>query len=172
MKLYRARVPAIAHGVLERLINEGDVEVEAESRNEAEQDLVAIMESYLKRDQDLRESVRTEMERRNVPYDQYNKTRGDVASAWGHPTGNEVEKYLSRQFLENFMISPNIIEVFGEDREMFRKIIDTIKRYDVDEGALRAEAEERIKNVAEGSVERQDALNRALREVRKKHGLL
>lgn len=172
MKLYRSRVPAIAHGVLDRLVNEGDVEVGAEARSEAEQDLVAIMESYLKRDQELRESVRSEMERKNVPYDQYNRTRGDVASSWGHPTGNEVEKFLSRQFLENFMMSPNVAEVFGDDKEMFRKIIDTIKKFDVDENALRAEAEERIKNVAEGSVERQDALNRALREVRKKHGLL
>src|SRR5262249_23723999 len=114
MKLYRARVPAITHGVLERLINEGDIEVDAENRAEAEQDLVAIMESYLKRDQDLCESVRSEMERRNVPYDQYSKTRGDVASSWGHPTGSEVEKYLSRQFLENFMISPSVSEVFGD----------------------------------------------------------
>ena len=115
---------------------------------------------------------RTEMERKNVPYDQYSKTRSDVASSWGHPTGNEVEKYLSRQFLENFMMSPSVGEVFGDDRDMFRKIIDTLKKCDVDENALRAEAEERIKNVAEGSVERQEALNRALREVRKKHGLL
>lgn len=171
MKLYRARVPAIAHAIMERLVNDGDVEVTAEGRAEAETDIVAIMESYLKRDQDLREQVRNEMERKNMPYDQYNRARTDVANQWNHPTGNEVEKFLSRQIIENFMITPSIEEVFGDDREMFRKIIDTLKTFDVDETALRAEAEERIKNVAEGSVERQDALNRALRDVRKKHGL-
>lgn len=171
MKLYRARVPAIAHAVIERLVNDGDLDVELEARADAEADLVAIMESYLRRDQDLREAVRNEMERRNMPYNEYTKARTDVASQWNHPTGNEVEKFLSRQFNENFMISPSIGEVFGDEREMFRKMVDTLKNFDVDEGALRAEAEERIKNVAEGSVERQDALNRALRDVRKKHGL-
>jgi hypothetical protein len=171
MKLYRARIPPIAHAVLERLVNEGDIELEPTNRAEAEQDLVAIMEMYLRRDQDLREAVREEMERRGIPYDQYGKTRSEVAERWGHPVGDDVDRYLARQFVENFMISRFIEEVFSDDRDIYRKILDTLKAYDVDERALRAEAEERIKNVAQGSVERQDALNRALKEVRKRHGL-
>lgn len=172
MKLYRARIPAIAHAVLERLSNEGDLELEAENKAEAEQDLVAVMEMYLRRDQDLREAVREEMERRAIPYDQYGKTRSEVADRWGHPTGDDVDRYLARQFVENFMISRFVAEVFSDDREIYKKILDTLKAHDVDERALRAEAEERIKNIPENSVERQDALNRALKEVRKRHGLM
>lgn len=172
MKLYRARIPTIAHAVVERLVNEGDIEIEAESRQEAEQDLVAIMEMYLRRDQDLREAVRETMERKGIPYDQYGKTRSEVADQWGHPVGDDVDRFLARQFIENFMISRWCSEVYADDRELFKKILDTLKAWDVDERALRAEAEERIKNIPEGSVERQDALNRALKEVRKRHGLL
>jgi hypothetical protein len=172
MKLYRARVPAIAHAVLERLVNEGDVEIDAENRSEAEQDLVAIMEMYLKRDQDLREAVREEMERRGISYDQYGKTRSDVAEGWGHPVGDDIDRFLARQFIENFMISRWISEVFAEDKDIYKKILDVLKANDVDERALRAEAEERIKNIPENSVERQEALNRALKEVRKRHGLV
>lgn len=171
MKLYRARIPAIAHAVLERLANEGDIELQPENRTEAEQDLVAIMEMYLRRDQDLREAVREEMERRAIPYDQYGKTRSEVADRWGHPVGDDVDRYLARQFVENFMISRFVEEVYSDDREIYKKILDTLKLHDVDERALRAEAEERIKNIAENSVERQDALARALKEVRKRHGL-
>jgi hypothetical protein len=69
------------------------------------------------------------------------------------------------------MISNFVGEVYTDDRELYKKILDLMKPFDVDERALRAEAEERIKNVKEGSVERQDALNRALKEVRKRHGL-
>lgn len=171
MKLYRARVPQIAHAVIERLVNEGDIEVAPTDKEEAASDLVAIMESYLRRDNDLREAVRDQMERKNIPYDQYGKVKSAIAEGWGHPTGDEVDRYLARQFIENFMISNFVGEVYTEDRELFKKLIDVINGFDVDERALRAEAEERIKNIKEGSVERQDALNRALREVRKKHGL-
>lgn len=172
MKLYRSRIGTIARAVYDRLVNEGDLEVPAESREEAEQDLVAIMDSYLRRDMDLREAVREEMEKKAVPYDQYGKTRGEVADRWSHPVGDDVERFLARQFVENFMISKFVEEVYAEDREIYKKILDVMKAHDVDERALRAEAEERIKNIPEGSVERQDALNRALKEVRKRHGLL
>ena len=82
-----------------------------------------------------------------------------------------MERFLARQFVENFLISKFVDEVYSDDKECYRKICDTLKAYDVDERALRAEAEERIKNIPENSVERQDALNRALKEVRKRHGL-
>ena len=171
MKLYRARVPQIAHAVIERLTNEGDIEVAGPDREEAASDLVAILESYLTRDNDLREAVRDEMERKNIPYDHYGKVKGAIAESWGHPTGDEVDRFLARQFIENFMISNFVGEVYTDDRELFKKILAVVASFDVDERALRAVAEERIKNVKEGSVERQEALNRALREVRKKHGL-
>jgi hypothetical protein len=172
MKLYRARIPAIAHAVIERVVNDGDIEVEPEDRPEAAQDLVAVMEMYLRRDQELREVVREEMERRAIPYDQYGKVRSEVAEAWGHPVGDEVTRYLARQFTENFMISRFISEVFADDRDIYKKLVEVLKSHDVDERVLREEAEDRIKNIARGSVEWQDAFNRALKEVRKKHGLL
>lgn len=172
MKLYRARIPTIAHAVVERLSNDGEIEVALENRSEAEQDLVAVMEMYLRRDQELREAVREEMERRAISYDQYGKVRSEVAEQWGHPVGDDIDRYLARQFTENFMISRFVDEVFGEDKDIYKKILDVLKNHDVDERALRAEAEERIKNIPEGSVERQEALNRALKEVRKRHGLL
>lgn len=171
MKLYRSRIPAVARAVVERLCREGDIEVAPENREEAERDLVAILEMFLRRDQELHESVREDMERRGIPYDQYGKTRKDVAERWGHPLGDEVERYLSRQIVENFMISRFVEEVYGEDREIYKKVIAVMASHDVDENALRQEARERIKNIVEGSVEYQEALARELRNVRKRHGL-
>ena len=171
MKLYRTRLPAIAHAAVERLCNEGDIEVDPPNRTEAEQDLVAIMEMYIRRDGDLREAVREEMERRGIPYDQYGKTRSDLADRWGHPVGDDVDRFLARQFVENFMISRFISEVFGEDKDIYKKILDVLKSHDVDERALRAEAEGLIKNVKAGTTEYPEAFNRALKEVKKRHGL-
>ena len=86
MRLYRAKVPEIARKVIETLCNEGDIEVAVTNRSEAEQDLVAIMEEYLRRDWQLREKVREDMAQSGVGYENYGKMRGKLADRWGHPT--------------------------------------------------------------------------------------
>jgi hypothetical protein len=111
------------------------------------------------------------MERRAIPYDQYGKARNDLADRWGHPVGDDVDRFLARQFVENFMISRFVSEVFAEDKDIYKKILDELKSHDVDERALRAEAEGLIKNVKQGTTEYPEAFNRALKEVKKRHGL-
>ncbi len=171
MKLYRARIPTIASAVIETLSADGDIEVTAANRAEAEQDLVSIMEEYLRRDYQLRDTVKERMERLGIGYDRYGKLRNQLAEEWGHPTGDDVERYLARQFVENFMISRFVDEVYTEDGLLWRKTLGLIKGHDVDERGLRDEARARIKNVREGTVEYEIAFERALREVRKHHGL-
>ncbi len=172
MRLYRTRIPMIANAVIEKLCNDSDVDVELEDRPEAEQDLVAIMDTFLKRDLDLRDAVKDTMSRRNIPYDRYSKVRSEIAEAWGHPTGESVKKYLSRQFVENFMISRFVEEVYTEDGWLWKKTLGVIKDHDIDERELRDEARASIKNVAEGTVEYEVAFERAMREVRKRRGLI
>jgi len=171
MKLYRSRIPAIATAIVERLCRDEEIDVLQENREEAARDIVAILETFQRRDQQLHETVRDVMDKRALSYDQYGKIRREVAEQWDHPSGDEVARYLCRQIVENFMISRFVEEVYGDDREIYKKVLDTMKAHSVDENALRTEAKALIKNVSEGSVEYQDALNRAMREVRKKHGL-
>jgi hypothetical protein len=172
MKLYRVKIGPIAHDVIQTLNDAALIEVDPEKRQEAELDLVAIMEEYLRRDSALREAVRENMSAHNIPYEQYGKVRSKMAEEWGHPTGDDVERFLSRQMVENFMISHFGTEVFADDKEIFKKILQILVQNDVDEGALRAEAQERIQNIPEGTVDYELALNRAMKEVKKRHGLL
>lgn len=172
MKLYRTRIPEIAKKVIEELVKDESIEVLPENRSEAELDLVAVMEEYLRRDSHLRETVRETMSRRSIPYDKYSKVRAEVAGEMGHPTGNEVERFLARQFLEGFMISRFVEEVYGEDGELMKRIRAVIEGFDVDERAIRDEAREKVKNIPEGTVDYEIALNRAIKEVKKRHGLL
>jgi len=172
MKLYRVKIGPIAHDVIQTLNDSALIEVDPEKRQEAELDLVAIMEEYLRRDTALREAVRENMSAHNIPYEQYGKVRSKMAEEWVHPTGDDVERFLSRQMVENFMISHFVTEVFADDKEIFKKILQILVQNDVDEGALRAEAQERIQNIPEGTVDYELALNRAMKEVKKRHGLL
>jgi hypothetical protein len=163
MRLYRTRIPMIATAVIEKLCNDGDIDVELEDRPEAEQDLVAIMDTFLRRDLDLRDAVKDTMSRRNIPYDRYSKVRSEIADGWGHPTGESVKK---------FMISNFIQEVYSDDDMLFRKILDIIRSFDVDERGLRDEAKDLVKNVTEGTVDYEIAFAEALKEVKRRHGLL
>ena len=172
MRLYRAKVPEIARNVIEALCAGEDIEVTVENRDEAEKDLVAIMEEFLRRDWALREQVREEMSVSGVGYEQYGKMRGKLAQKWNHPTGDDVGRYLSRQFIENFMISKFIEEVYTEDGYLWKKTLQLIESHDVDEGALREEAKGLMKNIKEGTVEYEMAFQRALRTVKKKKGLI
>lgn len=172
MKLYKVKIPVIAREVVETLCNEGAIEVAMENRQEAEMDLVAIMEEYLRRDNEVREAVREHMAQFSVPYDQYGKIRTQIAERYGHPTGDEVQRFLAKQFIENFMISRFVDEVFSEDKDLFKRVREIIERHDVDERALRTEAQEQIRNVAEGTMDYEIALSKAMRDVKKRHGLL
>jgi len=172
MRLYRAKIPSIANAVIDKLCLSGDIEVLSENRAESELDLVAIMEEYLRRDYSLRNAVKEYMERHNIPFDRYGKIRGQMAGEWSHPTGDDVERFLARQFLENFMISRFVEEVYGEDKILYRTMVDLLKDQSVDENAIREEAKGKIKNLTEGTVDYEIALSKAIREVKQRHGLI
>lgn len=172
MKLYRAKIPDIAKAVIERLTADGDIEVAPQNREEAEQDLVAIMEEFRRRDLDLRNNIKDHMADRNLPYDQYGRTRKAMAEEQNHPLGDDVERFLARQFIENLMISNFIDEVFEEDRVLYKKALETLKSFDVDEREIREEATTKIKNIQEGTVDYELALQAAVQEVKERRGLI
>lgn len=171
MKLYRAKIPVIAEETIRLLVAEGDIEVDPARREEAEKDLVAIMEEYLRRDTDFRNQIKDSMADRNTPYDQYGRVRGRLAEELRHPVGDDVERYLTRQFIENLLISPNVEEVFSDDKDMHKKVISVLRGHHVDEREIREEAASKVKNVREGTVDYEIALQNAMREVRKRRGL-
>lgn len=169
MKLYRAKVPVIAHEVISTLVGAGDIEVT--NREEAEADLVAIMEEFLRRDGDLRRRIKDTMARKNLPYGEYGKVRKQVAERSDHPMGDDVERFLCRQFIENLLITRWVDEVYADDAAMHKKIMEILRGHDVDEQAIRDEAAAKVKNVDEGTVEYEIALADAVREVKKRRGL-
>ena len=69
-------------------------------------------------------------------------------------------------------ISNFIEEVYGDDRIIYKQILEILKEHDVDERALRVEAKEKIQNIPEGTVDYEIALSKAIREVKKRHGLI
>ncbi len=172
MRLYRAKIPMIAKEVIEALASADDIEVLPENREEAEQDLVAIMEEYRRRDMRLRDRIKDHMAARKIPYSEYGRTRKRLADESGHPMGDDVERFFCRQFIENLLISRFVEEVYAEDRIMYEKIVEVLTGHDVDEREIRDEAVAKIKNVQEGTVDYEIALQAAVKDVKKRRGLI
>lgn len=172
MKLYRAKIPVISKEIVDRLVADGDIEVAPEKREEAEKDIAAIMEEYLRRDLELRDQIRDYMADRKIPYSDFGRTRKKLAEDLGHPMGDDVERFLARQIIENLLITPNVDEVFQEDRELYKKALEALKSHDIDEREIRDEAASKIKNVQEGTVDYEIALQAAMKGVKKRRGLI
>jgi len=172
MKLYRAKIPVIASEVIERLSADGDIEVDPERREEAEQDLIAIMEEFRRRDMALRDRIRDHMAARKLAYSEFGRTKKQMADQMDHPVGDDIERFLTRQFIENMMITPNIEEVWAEDRVIHKKVMEVLRSHHVDEREIREEAVSKIKNVREGTVDYEIALQKAVKEVKKRRGLI
>lgn len=172
MKLYRAKIPVIARDVIARLVKDGDIDVEPENREEAEADLVAIMEEFLRRDFEFRNKIRDEMARKKLSYDKYGRVRKRLSDKLRHPTGDDVERFLCRQFIEILMISRFVEEIWSADEDMHPKVKEVLHAHDVDEDAIREEARAKIKNVREGTVDYEIALRDAVRDIKKRRGLI
>jgi len=172
MRLYRAKIPQIAKDVITTLEADGDIEVLATDREEAEKDLIAIMEEYVRRDMSLRDQIRDHMAHRKIPYNEYGRTKKRMAEEMDHPIGEDVERFLGRQFIENMLISRFIEEVYADDSDMYKKVLGVLRGHHVDEREIRDEAVAKIKNIDEGTVDYEIALQRAVRDVKKRRGLL
>ena len=70
------------------------------------------------------------------------------------------------------MITPNVEEVYEEDRVIYKRLMEVVKGHDVDEEEIREEARTKIKNVSEGTVDYEIAMRNAVRDVKKRRGLI
>ena len=166
-----SRPVQIAAAVVDTLCDEDAIDVAMENRSEAKQDIISIMEEYLRRDNDLRSRVREGMSDRAIGFENYGKERSRLAEEWKHPVGEEVGKFLARQIVENFMISRFVAEVYLDDGPIWRRVVDILRSFDVNEDDLR-EGEVLIKNLRDGTVDYEIAFEKALRDVKKKKGLI
>lgn len=172
MKLYKGKILVIAQEVVLSLTEKEMIEVLPEKRSEAEDDLKSIMTDYLRRERQLRSEIKDHMAEWKIPYDRMGEILREKSKEANHPLGDKIMPYLANQFLQMFMNSPSVEEVFSEDSEMKAEIFAVLKKHNIDERELREEAISKLKNLNEDSMEFQIQFPKALQEVRRKRGLL
>src|SRR5688572_26293978 len=87
MRLYRGQVARIASEIIQTLRRDNDIEVEDTAVPEAEKDLVAIMDEYLKRDQKIVEEAKDIVDMRNLTHSDFGRVKRELCEQYGHPVG-------------------------------------------------------------------------------------
>ena len=172
MRLYPKVIPIISREAVQKLMQDGDVEVEPMRVADAEMDLSAIMREYLANEERVNQATREALERRGYDYSKFNQVKREMADVRGFKMGDEGIDYVIDQIIEFLLISRNVEEVYAADNILRQKIFATMKKHlDVDD-EIDKEARSRLKHLQEGTSAFDIEYNKTVEQIRRARGLI
>ena len=169
MKLYTGKIATIAEEIIRSLTQDGDIEVG--DAHEAQLDIEAILKEYVRLDRELTDKAKDLMEQRNLPYGQFGKIKRGMADERQFALGEEATAWIANQILESFMASAHVEEVFADDTVLRKKVRDILRKHMAVDEELDQEVRRRIKNLEEGTAAWDVEYQRAMEQIKRKHGL-
>lgn len=169
MRIHAARVPQIAAEMVSLLTKDGSVETE--SPKEMQLDIEAVLNQYIRDEQEVSEKAKDMLAARNLPPTDLGKIKRLVADQRKLKLGDEAIDYLLDQLLEMLMHSNNVEEVFAEDYELRRRMREPLRRQLGDEEELQREVRAQLKHVEEGSALWEVEYRRMLEDMKRRKGL-
>ena len=172
MRLYPKVIPIISREGIQKLMQDGDIEVETMRIADAEMDLSAIMREYLANEERVNQATREALERRGYDHSKFNQVKREMADVRGFKMGDEGIEYVINQMIEFLLISRNVEEVFAADNILRQKIFAVMKRHlDVDD-EIDKEARSRLKHLQEGTSAFDIEYNKTVEQIRRARGLI
>jgi hypothetical protein len=172
MRLYPKVIPIISRECIQKLMQDGDIEVETMRIADAEMDLSAIMREYLANEERVNQATREALERRGYDHSKFNQVKREMADVRGFKMGDEGIEYVINQIIEFLLISRNVEEVFAQDNVLRQKIFVIMKKHlDVDD-EIDKEARSRLKHLQEGTSAFDIEYNKTVEQIRRARGLI
>lgn len=172
MRLYPKVIPIISREVVQKLMQDGDIEVETMRIADAEMDLSAIMREYLANEERVNQATREAIERRGYDQSKFNQVKREMADVRGFKMGDEGIEYVINQLIEFLLISRNVEEVYAADNILRTKIFAIMKKHlDVDE-EIDKEARSRLKHLQEGTSAFDIEYSKTIDQIRRARGLI
>jgi hypothetical protein len=172
MRLYPKVIPIVSRESIQKLTQEGDIEVEPMRVADAEMDLSAIMREYLANEERVNQATREALERRGYDQSKFNQVKREMADVRGFKMGDEGIEYVINQMIEFLLISRNVEEVFSPDNVLRQKIFSVMKKHlDVDDEIDR-EARARLKHLQEGTSAFDIEYSKTIEQIRRARGLI
>src|SRR5215208_1782021 len=169
MRLYPGKIDAIASEIIQKLTQDGDIEVS--NPPEATLDAVAVLKEYLRVDKELTERAKDILEIRGLPYSQLGRTKRQLADQREFGLGDEGITWICNQLVETFMQSKHVDEVFADDVAMRRKLKDIVRKHMAVDEEIDQEVRQRIKNLQEGTAAWDVEYAKVLEQIKQKHGI-
>jgi hypothetical protein len=151
------------------LVHDGDIEVA--DPHEAQLDIEAVLKEYVRLDRELTDKAKDTMEQRKLAYGQFGKLKRALAEERGFALGEEATAWIANQILESFMASNHVDEVFADDVVLRKKVRDILRKHMMVDEELDEEVRRRIKNLEEGTQAWELEYQRAMDQIKRKHGL-
>jgi len=172
VRLYPKVIPIISREGIQRLMQDGDIEVEPMRVADAEMDMSAIMREYLANEERVNQATREALERRGYDYSKFNQVKREMADVRGFKMGEEGIEYVINQMIEFLLISRNVEEVYSPDNSLRSKFFEVMKRHlDVDD-EIDKEARSRLKHLQEGTSAFDIEYNKTVEQIRRARGLI
>jgi len=159
----------MAEELLRALTESGDIEIESEE--EVRLDFEAVFKEYVRRDRRVLDEAKGRMEREGLSYGVLGKIKSQVARDMGFPNRDEQLPYLVEQVMTMLFHSNNVIEVYGEDHVLGKKITTIIKKNTNLEDDLDKEVRSKIKNLSEGTASFEIEYEKVMEQIKRRKGL-
>jgi uncharacterized protein len=149
MWLTRAKLPALASSILKALLD-GEL-LETEQPQGVQNDLLAVLEQYLKDEHDISTRARDLAAARGTPASEINRLRRELAKQQGVGVGEDAMDYLLAQFVEMLLHSGRVDEIFGQDHELKLAMRTPLRKEQAAAEQMEEVVRKRLKHVEEGS---------------------
>ncbi|MBK8266074.1 MAG: DUF507 family protein [Nannocystis sp.] len=169
MRLYPNKITTIVDAMVRALVEAGDLEVS--DREEFKTDVTSVLKEYLRKDRELTERAKDELERRGLAYSELFRTKRALAEAEDFGIGEEALQWITSQLLELFMQSAHVEEIFADDPTIRRKLRDVLKRHMQADDDVDREVRRHLKHLQENTQAFEIEYQRQLELVKRKHGL-
>ena len=169
MRLYSGKIGAIASESVKALLAAGRIETEAPK--EVEQDVAAVLTSYVRSEQEASDLARDWQQRRSLPPSELPRLKKAAAEQKGIKTGEDTLDFLLDQVVEMLLHSSNVDEVFGEDHELRRVMAPIFKKHMEADKELEREVRGHMKHVKEGTATWDIEYQRMREDIKRRKGL-
>jgi uncharacterized protein len=169
MRLHSAKVPELAKQIVDSLLAQGDVE--SEKPAEVRADVQAVLEQYIRDEQQIVERAREVLAARGLPANELPRIKRLVSQERGIKLGDEAIDYVLDQLIEMLMHSQNVDEIYADDVTLRRKMRDPLRKHAQIDDEIHAEVKGQLKHVKEGSTLWEVEYQRMLEDIRRRKGL-
>lgn len=169
MRLYSSKISTIVEAVNKSLVEAGDLEVS--DREEFKRDVESILKEYRRKDRELTDRAKDELERKKLAYSDLFKVKRSMAEEQDFGIGEEALNWIANQLLELFMQSKFVSEIYAEDSTIRKKLKDILRRHMQADEDLDREVRRHLKHLTENTSTFEIEYQKQLELIKRKHGL-